>query len=189
MIRQLKKMILQSPIVLAAPMRTNLEKRPFTQTILSPQNFTMDTEQKVALGLLIVPTLFVFGSSLISGQWPLFFITGFMLMLFGFITWIIKLRAQMVWRVTWHHDLVEVEDGRYGKPEQWREPLSVFIGLQRDVGYRQRGGQYTLNRKVNGLLLAHSDPFKSILLHANIFPIEDETIAYYESMLNQKLID
>lgn len=187
MLKRLKLAILQDPIVLAAPMETQLEKRPFTQTILSPAHYRLDKVQKVALGLLIVPAALFFLSGLLSQQWTLVLILGFLLALVGFIVWITQLRSQMFWRVTWHEGFVEVEDGRYGKIEQWTESLSSFQGLKLAFGYQQQRGKYAVNLKVNGLLLMHPDPFKSILLHANIQPIADETIAYYELQLNQKL--
>lgn len=187
MLRQIKKAILQDPIVLAAPLRTRFGERPFTQTILSPQEHAPDTVQKVALGLLLVPAGVGFIASLFSAQWTLFFITGFLLLGCGLIIWIIKLRSQMAWKVTWHDDRVEVEDGRYGQPVPWTEPLSAFTGLKRDFGQMQQGNQYTPNRKVHGLLLHHPDPDKSILLHADYDPIDDDVIAYYEAQLGRKL--
>lgn len=189
MLRKLKQAMLQSPIVLAAPMQTRLEKRPFTQTILSPQGFQLDTVQKVALGLLVIPTAIGFLSSLFSAAWPLFFITGFLLLLCGFMVWIIRLRSQMVWKVTWYKDMVEVEDGRYGPPERWREPLAAFTGLVQDFGLIRSRNQYALSKRVYGLLLAHPDPFKSILLHASREKISGEIVAYYEGQLGKKLMD
>ncbi|MCA9923525.1 MAG: hypothetical protein KC421_14195 [Anaerolineales bacterium] len=189
MLRHIKKAILQNPIVLAAPMQTTFTKRPFSQTILSPKGFTLDTVQKIALTILIVPTGLGFISSLFSAAWTLFFITGFLLLLCGLIMWIIKLRSDMIWQVTWHHDSVEVEDGRYGPTIHWIEPLAAFIGLKRDFGYIHQSRQYIPNRRVHGLLLVHPDPFKSILLHADRQPIEDEVIVYYETELGQNLVD
>ena len=188
MMRNIKKAILQNPIVLAAPMQTRLEKRPFTQTILSPKGFKLATVQKVALGILGIPTVLVFAASFLWEQWTLFFISGFMLLLVSLIIWIIKLRAQMVWIVTWRYDSVEVQDGRYGKFNHWVEPLSAFTGLKREIGHTQRSGQYTPNRQVHGLLLVHPDPFKSILLHADTKPISDQSVTYYKMHLRQQLI-
>ncbi|MCA9951489.1 MAG: hypothetical protein KDE48_17690 [Anaerolineales bacterium] len=184
MLRKIKRTMLQNPIVLAAPLQTRLEDRPLTVTILSPAGFRLDTVQKVALSMLLVPAVTVFFASLISAQWTLFFITGFLLLLVGLILWIIKLRAQMVWKVTYYRDAVEVIDGRYGKPTHWTEPLSAFTGLKRDFGMIRRGGQYTPNQRVYGLLLAHPDPFKSVLLHASYDEIEDDTVAYYTAQLH-----
>lgn len=189
MLRKLKQSMLQSPIVSAAPMQTRLEQRPFTQTILSPSGFSLDTTQKVALGLLVVPTAIGFLSSLFSAAWSLFFITGFLLLLCGFMVWIIRLRSQMVWKVTWYKDRAEVVDGRYGPTEQWTEPLTAFIGLVQDVGLIRRRNQYAPYQYAYGLLLAHPDPFKSILLHASREKISDETVAYYEAQLGKKLMD
>lgn len=189
MLRQVKKAILQDPIVLAAPMRTTFRERPFTQIILSPQEDSPDTVQKVAVGLLLLPAGVGFLASLFSAQWTLFFITGFLLLGGGLIAWIIKLRSQMSWQATWHEERVEVEDGRYGQPIHWTEPLSAFTGLKRDFGQIQQGSQYTPNRKVHGLLLQHPDPCKSILLHADYHPIGEDTIAYYKAQLGQGLAD
>ncbi len=187
MLRKIKRAILQNPIVLAAPLQTRLEDRPLTVTILSPAGFRLDRVQKVALGILLVPTLIVFISSLISAAWTLFFITGFLLLLVGLIIWIIKLRTQMVWKVTYYRDAVEVVDGRYGKPTHWTEPLSAFTGLKHDFGMIRRGGQHTPNQRVYGLLLAHLDPFKNILLHASYDKIEEDMIAYYAAQLGKEL--
>lgn len=55
MLRRIKKSMVQSPIVLAAPLHTAFTERPFTQTILAPRAFSLDSVQKVALGLLLVP--------------------------------------------------------------------------------------------------------------------------------------
>jgi hypothetical protein len=183
MLRRVKKAILQDPIVLAAPMRTAFGERPFTQTILSPQGYSLDPVQKAALGLLLVPAAIGFLASLFSAQWTLFFITGFLLLGCGLIIWIIRLRSQMSWQATWHEERIEVEDGRYGQPVRWTEPLSAFTGLKRDFGQIQRGGPDTPNRKVHGLLLRHPDPFKSILLHAAYHPIGEDTVAYYKAQL------
>lgn len=186
--RKLKKAFLQDPIVLAAPLQTPLEKRPFTLTILSPNQFSLDTVQKVALALLLIPAALGFLGTLFSANWTLAAITGVLLLLIGFMVWLIKLRSEMVWKVTWHADSVTVEDGRYGPVEIWTEPLATFTNLHLDFGMQQRGGQYTPNRKINGLLLIHPDPFKSILLHASNQEIDAATIAYYESQLNKKLL-
>lgn len=188
MLRQIKRSMLQDPIVLAAPMQTQLEERPFTQTILSPKGFKLSTFQKVATGALLVPPILGFAFSLLTQQWIFLFITGFVLLLVGVMGWVIKLRSEMVWIVTWNYDSVEVEDGRYGKFEHWIEPLSAFSGLKRDFGVLPRGGQHTPNRKVHGLLLVHPDPFKSILLHADAKPISDQTVSYYRMKLRQQLI-
>lgn len=187
MVRKLKKSMLQSPIVLAAPMQTRLEKRPFTQTILTPPGVTFDKVQKASFGCLVIPAVVAFVASLVSANWALLLITTVFLLLVGVAVWVVKLRGQMVWRVTWHEDQVEVEDGRYGATEWWTEPLTAFTGLQREVGHIRRGGQYTPNQPVYGLLLAHPDPFKSILLHASREPIGAEAIAYYEAQLSKKL--
>lgn len=189
MLRKIKKGMLQSPIVLAAPLETRLEKRPFTKTILAPLAAPMNKTQKIALGLLLVPTSLAFISSLFSAQWPLFFITGFLLLLFGLMVWIIKLRSKMVWKVTWHQDSVEVVDGRYGKAQQWTEPIATFNGLMRDSGRIAQGViHHTINRKVHGLLLAHPDPTKSILLHASRQAIGDDIVAYYGEQLGKTLL-
>ena len=186
--RRLRKAFLQDPIVLAAPLQTPLEKRPFTLTILSPSSFSLDTVQKVALALLLIPTILGFFGSLFSGDWTLVGITGVLLLLIGLMVWIIKLRSEMVWKVTWREDSVTVEDGRYGATETWTEPLTAFTGLQHDFGILPRGGQYTPNRKVHGLLLTHpTDPFKHILLHASYDKIEDDIVAYYETALGKRL--
>ncbi|MFT5193095.1 MAG: hypothetical protein ACI9EW_000919 [Cellvibrionaceae bacterium] len=55
MLRKIKKIILQDPIVLAAPLKTNLDNRPITVNLLTPKEKMMDTVQKIALALLIVP--------------------------------------------------------------------------------------------------------------------------------------
>ena len=188
MLRNIKKAILQDPIVLAAPMQTRLEERPFTQTILSPQGFSLTPVQKGVLGIWVVPTTLGFVISLLTGHWPLLLFTGFMLLLAGLMGWIIRLRAQMVWIVTWHHDSVEVEDGRYGNFDHWIEPLNTFTGLKRDFGLLPRGGQYGPNRKVHALILVHPNPYKSILLYADTEPISDQTISYYRMKLKQQLI-
>ena len=188
MLRNIKKAVLQDPIVLAAPMTTRLEERPFTKTILSPQGFSLSTAQKVALGVLVVPTALGFVLSLLTGQWTLLLFAGVLLLLVGIMGWVIRLRSQMVWIVTWHHDSVEVEDGRYGKFDHWIEPLTAFSGLKRDFGVLPRGGDYGPNRKVHGLLLAHPDPDKSVLLHADTKPISDQTVSYYRMKLKHQLI-
>ena len=188
MLRNIKKSVLQDPIVLAAPMTTRLEERPFTKTILSPQGFSLSTMQKVALGILLVPAALGFTLSLLTGQWALLGITGFLLLLVGLMWWVIRLRAQMVWIVTWHHDSVEVEDGRYGNFDHWIEPLTAFSGLKREFGALPRGGDTGPNRKVHGLMLVHQDPYKSILLHADTKPISDQTISYYRMKLKHQLI-
>lgn len=189
MFRRIKKEMVQNPIVLAAPMRTALADRPFTQTILSPQGFSLDIVQKGAIALLIVPAIIGFALSLLSAAWTLFFITGFILLVMGGILWLIRLRSQMVWKATWYDDAVDVEDGRYGQITQWSEPLSAYTGLELDFGLIQQGNQYAASRKVHGLLLRHPDPFKSILLHAQDQPIDELTIADYEAQLGLKLID
>ncbi|MFW6068878.1 MAG: hypothetical protein ACOC9E_04780 [Chloroflexota bacterium] len=189
MLRRIKKEMVQNPIVLAAPMRTTLAERPVTQTILSPQGFSLDTVQKAAIVLLLVPTIIGFAASLLSAAWTLFLITGFILMMIGAILWLIRLRSQMVWNATWYDDTVEVEDGRYGQTTHWSEPLSAFTGIELDFGLIQQGNQYAAGRKVHGLLLRHPDPFKSILLHAQAQPIDASTIAWYEAQLGQKLIE
>ncbi len=189
MFRKIKKAILQNPIVLAAPLHTRLENRPISVTLLSPQGFALDTVQKIALGLLIVPTGLGFVASLFSAQWTLFFITGFILLLMGLVVWVIKLRSEMIWKVTWHRDFVEVEDGRYGQPVFWIEPLSAFSGLVRDFGLIPRVGKYSTGRRVYGLLLTHPEAFKSVLLYADYESIGDGIVAYYEEQLGQKLIE
>lgn len=190
MLRKIKKAMLQSPIILAAPLQTRLDKRPFSITLLSPKGYSLDTVQKAALALLIVPTAIGFVTSLFSAQWPLFFITGFLLLLIGFMVWIIKLRSGMVWKVTWHEDVVEVEDGRYGPTEKWIEPLAAFTSLVQDVAYYPTKREYETARSVYGLFLAHPDPFKSILLHTDDNPIAEngEIIAYYEEQLGKKFL-
>ncbi|KAA3656585.1 MAG: hypothetical protein DWQ04_30665 [Chloroflexi bacterium] len=188
MLRQIKKAVLQDPIVLAAPMQTRLEKRPFTQTILSPTGFKLSTVQKVALGILMVPPALGFVFSLLTGQWTFLFITGILLLLVGLMVWVIKLRSQMAWIVTWNYDSVEVQDGRYGKFDHWIEPLSAFTGLKKDFGVLPRGGQYGPNKKAHGLLLVHPDPSKNILLHADTKPISDQTVTYYRMKLKHQLI-
>lgn len=188
MLRTIKKVILQDPIVLAAPMQTRFENLPFTKTLVSSQDFSLDGVQKAALAVLIVPTSIGFVSSLFSTNWTLAAITGFLLLLCAFIVWIIRLRSRMSWKVTWYSNMVEVEDGRYGRPETWREPISTFTGLIRDSGLIRRGGKYTPSQGVFGLLLAHPDPFKSILLHAAYDPIDDDIVAYYEGQLGKKLL-
>ncbi|MEM7114814.1 MAG: hypothetical protein AAF614_20430 [Chloroflexota bacterium] len=186
--RRLKKAFLQDPIVLAAPLQTPLDKRPFTLTILSPSSFSLDAVQKVALALLLIPTVLGFLGGLFSGDWTIVGITGFLLLLIGFMVWIIKLRSEMVWKVMWGKDSVTVKDGRYGATETWTEPLTAFTGLHHDFGILPRGGQYTPNRKVHGLLLTHrEDPFKHILLHASYDKIEDNVVAYYEAELEKRL--
>lgn len=168
-------------------MQTRLEKRPFTQTILTPTGFQLDTAQKVALALLLIPTLLICLASLFGGDWVLFFITTFMLLLLTFIIWILKLRSQMTWKITWHPTHVEVEDGRYGPTEQWTEPLTTFTHLIQDKGYLQSYPRHRLNTPVYGLLLAHpTDPFKNLLLHASRDPISEQTIAYYEQKLGKQ---
>lgn len=189
MLRKIKKAMLQSPIVLAAPMQTGLEKRPFTQTILSPTGFQLDKVQKASFGCLIIPTIIVLISSLFSANWSLLLITSFMLLPIGLAAWVVKLRSNMVWEVTWHANRVEVKDGRYGPVEQWSEPLAAFTGLQRDEGHLASTKSYRSGKRFYGLLLAHPDPFKSILLHASPEPISQETVAYYEAQLGQRLVN
>jgi hypothetical protein len=190
MLRKIKKAMLQSPIVLAAPVQTRLDKRPYSITLLSPKNDSLDTVQKVALGLLVVPALLAFISSLFSAQWGLFFITGFLLLLVGFIIWIIKLRAGMAWKVTWHEDMVEVEDGRYGPTEHWVEPLAAFTGLVQELARHSAKHKNEIGRPVYGLFLSHPDPFKSVLLHTDDNPITNNAniIAYYEEQLGKKFL-
>ncbi len=188
MLRSIKKTMLQDPIVLAAPMQTRLEHRPYTKTLLSPQGFSLDPVQKIAFAVLLVPTSIGFVASLFSANWTLAAITGFLLLLSALMVWIIRMRSRMIWKVTWYPNMVEVEDGRYGRPETWREPISAFTGLMRDSGLIRRGGRYTPSQGVYGLLLAHPDPFKSILLHAAYDHIEDDIVAYYEEQLGKKLI-
>ena len=188
MLRKIKRAMLQSPIILAAPLQTRLDKRPSSVTLLSPNNYSLDTVQKVALGLLLVPALLAFISSLFSAQWSLFFITGFLLLLVGFVVWILKLRSGMVWQVTWHEDMVEVADGRYGPTEHWVEPLAAFTGLVQNVAHHAARHKNEVGRPVYGLLLAHPDPFKSVLLYTDDKPIANnaEVIAYYEKHLGKK---
>lgn len=188
MVRRIKKSLLQDPIVLATPLQTQFRERPFTQTILTPQKQTMDTVQKVSMALLTVPSAIGFIAALFTAQWVLLAITGVMLLLLGFIMWIMRLRAQMVWQVTWHDNVVEVADGRYGPTKHWLEPLDLYVGLQRDIGLRPRVNEYAAGRRYHGLLLAHPDPTKSILLHASRDPIDDASITYYATQLNQKLL-
>ena len=90
----------------------------------------------------------------------------------------------MVWIVTWHEDVVEVVDGRYGPRRTWIEPLAAFDGLERVTGQQQRGNAYTPNHIYHGLQLRHPDPQKSILLHAQRRPLSADTIAAYAAALN-----
>ncbi|MCA9996517.1 MAG: hypothetical protein KDE56_12250 [Anaerolineales bacterium] len=189
MLHKLKKAMLQSPIVLAAPMQTRLDKRPFTQTILSAQGFQLDTVQKVAFGCLVIPTAIVLLISLFSANWSLLLITSFMLLPIGLAVWVVKLRSEMVWEVTWYADRVLVKDGRYGPVEQWSEPLTTFSGLTRDQGRTASANRYSSGRVFYGLLLAHPDPNKSILLHASRDPISAEAVAYYEAQLGKMLLN
>ena len=187
MLRKIKKAMLQSPIVLAAPMQTRLRKRPFTQTILSPKGFQLDKVQKASFGCLIIPTVIVLISSLFSANWSLLLITSFMLLPIGLAVWVVKLRREMVWEVTWYEDRVVVKDGRYGPVEQWHEPLNAFTGLARDQGRMPSANRYSSGRVFYGLLLAHPNPDKSLLLHTSRDPISEETVAYYEAQLGKKL--
>jgi hypothetical protein len=189
MMRRLKKAMLQDPIVLAAPMQTRLENRPFTKTILSPGGFKLDTVQKVALALLIIPTALGFVASIFSANWVLVGITGFLFLLCALMFWVIHLRSGMLWKVTWYPNIIEVEDGRYGKAETWREPIAAFRGLQRDFALIPRANQYAPNRRVHGLLLLHPDPYKSILLHASHEPIGEEIVNYYAHHLDKTLLN
>jgi len=180
MLRRLNKAILQSPIVLAAPLETRLDRRPITVEILSSGEFTLDRVQQVSLGMLIIPAVLGFLFSLFSADWTLFFICSFTLMLLGVIVWIIRLRAGMFWQATWHADSVEVVDGRYGPKSVWREPYTAFKGIQRDYGQLPRiGSGYAPSRQVHGLLLEHPDPFKSVLLHASYEPIGEDVVRRY----------
>jgi hypothetical protein len=190
MLRKIKKAMLQSPIILAAPLQTKLDKRPYSITLLSPKGYSLDTVQKIALALLIVPTAIGFVVSLFSAQWTLFFITGFLLLLVGFMIWIIRLRAGMVWKATWHEDVVEVEDGRYGPTERWVEPLAAFTGLVQDVGRYPTRSEHEIGRPVYDLFLAHSDPFKSVLLHTDDNSIAENTeiITYHQEQLGKKFL-
>lgn len=187
MMRSIKKAVVQDPIVLAAPLQTRLEERPISKTILSPHDFSLDMVQKVALGLLIVPSAFGFAASLLSANGVLLAITGVLLLLCGLMLWVIRLRAGMSWEVTWYGDHVAVRDGRYGRTEQWSEPIAAYIGLKRDFGLIPRGGQYTPGREVHGLLMVHEDQFKSILLHAAYEPIGEDIVRYCEEQLDLKL--
>ncbi len=190
MLRKIKKALLQSPIVLAVPLRTRLEERPCLVTILSPDRFALDKVQKIALGLLVIPAGVVFVTSLFSAQWTLFFITGFILLLVGFMVWTIKLRSRMVWKVTWHEDVVEVEDGRYSSADRWIEPLAAFTGLAQDFAFLRARSEHEVGRQIFGLFLTHPDPFKSILLYTNDKPIagNEDVIAYYEAQLSKKFL-
>lgn len=66
MLRRIKKGWVQSPIVLAAPLHTTFVERPFTQTILAPQAFSLDSVQKAALGLVLAPAAVGFVAVLLS---------------------------------------------------------------------------------------------------------------------------
>jgi hypothetical protein len=186
MLKSITKAVLQNPIVLAAPLETRLESRPVTVQLISPGSFSLDNVQKVALGALVVPAVLGWLYSLFSAEWTLFFICGFMLLLVGLIFGILRLRAAMSWQATWHQDFVEVEDGRFGRPVQWREPLSAFSGLKRDFGLLPSFRQYSSGRRVHGLLLVHPDPQKSVLLHASYKPIGDDIAGYYAGQLGKQ---
>ncbi len=111
-----------------------------------------------------------------------------MLLIVALMLWIIRLRGSMVWRVKWHDNVVEVEDGRYGPVENWLEPLDAYEGLKRDFGLIPRTNQYSVGRRVHGLLLSHPMPDKSILLHADYESIGEDVIAYYEEHLETTLL-
>ena len=185
----LKKAILQNPIVLAAPFETKLDQRPAEFTILYPIGFSLDRVQQIALALLVVPAAIFFVIGLFSADWVFSGICGFVLALIGLIVWIIYLRGNMVWRVTWHENHVEVADGRYGSTEVWSEPIDNFEGLALDSGHTARVNTYSTGPRTYGLLLQHQDPYKSILLHASYQErIDDETIAYYAEQLGHTLL-
>jgi hypothetical protein len=183
-----KKAVLQNPIVLAAPLETRLERRPVTIQLLSPAGFSFDVVQRVSLSALLVPTVLGFLYSLFTAAWTLSLICGLTLLLLGVIFWIIRLRTGMFWQATWHWDSVEVEDGRYSSPINWREPLTAFSGLQKDFGLIGGARKYGSSRQVHGLLLVHPDPQKSILLHASHQAIGEDVVRYYEKQLGTKLL-
>lgn len=186
----LKKAILQNPIVLAAPFETKLDERPTTVTILHPTGFSLDRVQQIALALLVVPSVIFFFISLFSAEWVASGICGVVIGLIGLIVWIIYLRGNMIWQVTWHADHVEVGDGRYGPLEAWSEPIANFQGLILDSGHTATTNSYTTSPRTYGLLLKHQDSSKSLLLHAAYKErIDDETIAYYAEQLGHPLLN
>jgi hypothetical protein len=189
MFRQIKKAILQSPIVLAAPLETRLESRPVTVSLISPAGFSLARVQKAALAMLVVPAVLGWLFSLFAVEWTLFFICSVLLGLVGLIFWIQRLRAGMRWQATWYWDSIEVIDGRYGSPVRWREPLAAFRGLKRDFGLLPRVGNYSSRRRVFGLLLDHPDANNSVLLHASYQAIGEHVVAYYGEQLGKKLLD
>jgi len=85
---------------LATPVQTRLEERLITKTLFSPQGFSLDALQKVALALLVVLTVIGFAANFFSANWILLGITGLMLLLCGLMVWIIRLRTGMIWKVT-----------------------------------------------------------------------------------------
>ncbi len=191
MMRKIKRSMLQSPIVLTGLQRTRLEKRPVEVTLLAPRSSALDGTQKVALALLLVPALLAFVSGLVSGLWGLAVISSFLMLLVGFIVWIILLRAKMLWKATWYDDRVEVEDGRYGVTQHWTEPFSAFPALTQGVGRESKRSTYGSGRATYGLFLAHPDSFKNVLLCTSKQPFSEqpEIVAYYEQQLGKKFKD
>ncbi len=179
----MKKALLQDPIAMAAPMETEFGKRPFQKVILSPETFTLHQTQKNALWLILTPTLLLLFYGLFRLNWTMIIISGFIAIIFGIVVGVTYMRSGMVWKVTYHSNAIEVEDGRYGKKDFWIEPLSNFKGIDQQFGVLQTGNERNPDIKVYGIFLEHEDPFKSVLLHADYDPIHIDVINRYKSYL------
>lgn len=179
--------MLQDPIVLAVPFETKLDNRPVTAHIISPPKQILDTLQKVCFAVLIIPGTIGFFMTLFNRNWEGFSIACMFMSVMCVAVWVVMLRARMVWTATWYTDRVEVEDGRYGRSVYWSEPLSAFAGLEtKSARLGTSGGSRGF--EIYGLMLAHPDPEKSLLLYSSGKKVSEDVLAYYAEHLDQEIV-
>lgn len=181
-----KRRLVQDPIALAAPLRTDLTDRPHTQPILQPRG--IDGTQKLLGATVAVVTSLFIGAAVVEQLWSLVLIGGALAGLAGVAAWVGWLRATMSWSATWHRDHVVVCDGRYGPVRTWREPLSAFTGVARRGAYVSRGNELMAGQRMHGVLLEHPRAHKSMLLHAQRQPISDDVLNRYARDLQTSVV-
>lgn len=171
---------------MAAPLRTELGRRPHTQPILLPHK--ADRLQKAMLWSVAVLAGVFIGVAVAERLWLLAWIAVGLAALLGAVAWVMRLRASMLWSATWHRDHVVVHDGRHGPTRTWREPLTAFTGVARRGAYLAQGNDYMPGRRVHGVVLEHPAAHKSVLLHAQRQPIADEVLTDYARQLHTGVI-
>jgi len=156
--------MLRAPEDLAYPLVTDLHDRPVTMEVISAQ--PSGRLQKVFSGLLLFPGLLFLILGIIEGNLALIIITLFFCALVGLVFWINAARSNMLWRISWQDDTVEVTDQRWGRNSHWSAPYTAFTGIavRKNRIMRNRSGSPRTAVPIQVTELVHQNPQKTLLL-------------------------